>query len=136
MAGTPGFTNEEIREFVHEYHLQPHGTKGVWLALQSFTRCQFEGWRRTVFSGDLDRNLVPRDAGVMTIPPGARTAFEKTREKERTVHAKEKSQLVGRIRELEQVNEALGKAIGLVHEMNVPEPAQTEATVTPEKEHS
>ena len=28
---SPGYTTVEIREFVHEYQLQPHGTKGAWL---------------------------------------------------------------------------------------------------------
>ena len=32
MSIAPGWTSEEIREFVHEYQLVPHGSKGSWLA--------------------------------------------------------------------------------------------------------
>jgi hypothetical protein len=32
MSISPGFTVAEIREFVHEYHRQPKGQKGPWLA--------------------------------------------------------------------------------------------------------
>ena len=32
MTASVGFTVAEIREFVHEYHVQPHGRKSSWLA--------------------------------------------------------------------------------------------------------
>ena len=31
MSISPGFTAAEIREFVHEYQVQPHGQKALWL---------------------------------------------------------------------------------------------------------
>jgi hypothetical protein len=77
--------------------------------------------------GDLDRNLIPREHGNMARTNGEWSAFEKARAKEIAQHESEVEQLKGRIRELEGTNTALGKAIGLLHELNVPEPdtAQT-----------
>ena len=31
MSISPGFTTEQIREFVHQYEIQPYGQKAVWL---------------------------------------------------------------------------------------------------------
>jgi hypothetical protein len=122
-----GYTRDEIRELVHEYHLQPYGTKKIWLAKQSMTEWTFRRWRKLVFEGDLDRNLLPREHGGMARTNGELSAFEKARAKEIAEHQSEVEQLKGRIRELEGTNTALGKAIGLLHELSVPEPdtAQT-----------
>ena len=117
-----GFTRDEIRELVHEYHLQPYGTKKTWLANQSMTEWTFRRWRKLVFEGDLDRNLIPREHGGMTRTNGEWSAFEKARAREIAQHESEVEQLKGRIRELEGTNSALGKAIGLLHELSVPEP--------------
>jgi hypothetical protein len=117
-----GFTREEIREFVHEYYVQPYGTKGTWLVSQSVPVKTFRQWRKMVFEGDLDRNLIPREHGGMARTNGEWSAFEKARATEIAEHQSEVEQLKGRIRELEGTNTALGKAIGLLHELNVPEP--------------
>lgn len=122
MTGTRGFTTTEVREFVHEYYLQPHGTKGAWLKKQQFTPGQFRRWQRTLLEGDLDRNLIPRKHGGMTRSRGEWTAFEKARAKEIAEHEAQVAQLNARIRELEGTNSALGKAIGLLHERSEPEP--------------
>ncbi|MCT1999497.1 hypothetical protein M3C58_15150 [Brachybacterium muris] len=122
MSGMRGFTAIEIREFVHEYYLQPHGTKGSWLKKQPFTPNQFRRWRKTLLEGDLDRNLIPREHGGMTRSRGEWTAFEKARAKEIADHEAQISQLNARIRELEGTNSALGKAIGLLHERSEQEP--------------
>lgn len=122
MVGTPGYTRDEIREYVHEYHLQAHGTKQAWLARQSFSPHQFKRWRKALFEGDLDRNLIPREHGGMSRTRGEWTAFEKARAKELAEHETEVEQLKERIHELEGTNDALGKAIGLLHGLSVPEP--------------
>lgn len=83
MTISPGYTTVEIREFVHEYRLQPHGTKGAWLAARDVPYERFRRWRDTVFEGDLDRGLIPREGSGMTVPPGKRTALERERAKER-----------------------------------------------------
>ena len=59
----------------------------------------------------------------MTRTNGEWSAFEKARAREIAEHQSEVEQLKDRIRELEGTNSALGKAIGLLHELSVPEPA-------------
>ncbi len=58
----------------------------------------------------------------MTVPSAKRTALEKARAAERAAHEAEVAKLSKRIRELEGTNDALGKAIGLLHAMNEQEP--------------
>ncbi|WP_328992390.1 hypothetical protein OG394_39060 [Kribbella sp. NBC_01245] len=67
----------------------------------------------------------------MSVPSGNRTALEKARAAERAAHAAEVAKLSKRIRELEGTNEALGKAIGLLHAMNEHEPADARTTNDP-----
>ena len=120
---TVGLTREEIREYVHQYNLQPHGTRTAWLQQQPFSKATFYRWNRMVFDGDLDRNLVPRDHGSMNTSSSQRSAFEKARAKEQAEHDAELKALRERVRQLEGTNEALGKAIGLLHALNEQEPA-------------
>ncbi|WP_427016415.1 hypothetical protein ACQCSX_16960 [Pseudarthrobacter sp. P1] len=128
MSGiTQGYTRDEIRGFVHEYYLQPHGKRKAWLDSKSLTVWTFRQWRTMVFEGDLDRTLVPRDDGGMTRKNGERSAFEKMRAREIAEHQSDISKLEKRIAELEGTNEALGKAIGLLHELSVPEPETKQA---------
>jgi hypothetical protein len=75
MSISPGFTPAEIREFVVEYHLLPHGQKGPWRAAQGVSVRQLRRWEAAVFVGDLDRGLIPREGGAMTVPPAKRTAL-------------------------------------------------------------
>lgn len=126
-----GLTLEEIREFVHEYHVQPYGQKGFWLAERGVTEARLRRWRSAVFEGDLDRGLIPREGGPVTVPPGKRTALERARAAERAAHEAEVAKLTARIRELEGTNDALGKAIGLLHAMSEHEPASSPTTPDP-----
>lgn len=127
---TTGYTREEIRETMHQYYLQPHGTKQAWLAEHSIPVWKIQQWRKLVYEGDLDRNLIPRDHGSMSSTPSRRSAFEKARAKEIAEHQKEVNQLKERISNLEGANNALGKAIGLLHDMNAPE-SDTPQTTDP-----
>lgn len=121
-VATHGQTREEIRQVVHEYYLQPYGTRAAWLASQSVPSWKFRQWRKMVYEGDLARNLIPRDDGIMARTSGERSAFEKARVQEIAEHQSEVEQLKDRIRVLEGSNTALGKAIGLLHDLNAPEP--------------
>ena len=123
--GIQGYTREEIREFMHEYYLQPPETKTVWLAARQVPDGMLRRWRKLVFEGDLDRNLIPRDHGGMARTSGERSALEKARAKEIAKHQSEVEKLKKRIAELEGTNSALGKAIGLLHELSVPGPDTT-----------
>lgn len=67
----------------------------------------------------------------MTVPPSKRTALEKARARERAAQEAEVARLTARVRELEGTNEALGKAIGLLHAMNEQEPAAPRTRTDP-----
>ena len=124
MSVSAGFTTAEIREFVFEYLLVPHGRKGPWLAGRGVSEWQLRRWQMAVFEGDLDRGLVPREGSPVTVPPMKRTAIARVRAAERAAHEAEIAKLNARIRELEETSSALGKAIGLLHAMNEQEPAE------------
>ena len=47
-----GFTVDEIREFVHDYEVQPFGTKLAWLAGSGVSYERLRNWRSAVFEGD------------------------------------------------------------------------------------
>jgi hypothetical protein len=120
-----GFTAAEICELVFEYHGVAHGSKGQWLAERGLTNRQLWRWRDSVFGGDLDRGLIPRQGSAVMRSPAENTAIARRRAAEHAAHGAEVDRLAARIHELEQVNEALGKAIGLLHERNEHEPADT-----------
>jgi hypothetical protein len=122
-----GFTAVEIEEFVYEYHRQPFGQKGSWLAGRGVTSHRLRRWQAAVFDGDLDRGLIPREGSGVTIPPAKRTALAQAAAAEQA--QAELARLRARVHELEQnneglekANEALGKAIGLLHAMREHEP--------------
>ncbi|MDP9820647.1 hypothetical protein J2S59_001229 [Nocardioides massiliensis] len=131
MSISAGFTTEQIREFVHQYEIQPHGQKAIWLKSQRVSYDRLRRWRSAVFDGDLDRGLIPRDGGLVTVPPEKRTGIEKQRARERAAQEAELARLNARVCELEQTNEALGKAIGLLHQMSEQEPAVNRPTTDP-----
>jgi len=122
MTGIPGFTREEIREFVFQYALVPHGHKAEWLASKPFSGDQLRRWRDMVFHGDLDRGLVPREHWVMSDHSKAWEGLERDRAALIAAHDTEVAHLKARISELEGVNDALGKAIGLLHDLSGKEP--------------
>lgn len=122
MSISPGFTTEQIREFVHQYEIQPYGQKAVWLVSQGVSYDVLRRWRTAVFDGDLDRGLIPREGGVVTVPSEKRTGIERQRAEERAEQQAELARLNARVCELEETNAALGKAIGLLHQMSEQEP--------------
>lgn len=126
-----GYSTEEIREHVAAYQRQPHGTKTAWLEQQPFSEYQIRRWRLMVYAGDVDKHLVPREAGGMKYPGRHLAEFERQRQTELIEHQAEVSKLQARIAELEGTNEALGKAIGLLHQMNEQEPAANPTTTDP-----
>ncbi|WP_240607307.1 hypothetical protein [Cryobacterium aureum] len=64
----------------------------------------------------------------MKVPPAQRAALERMRAAEHAAHLAEVDTLNARVRELEETNTALGKAIGLLHAMSEEEPAATPTT--------
>lgn len=131
MSISAGFTAEQIREFVHEYELQPYGRKRAWVDGQEFSYDRLRRWQLAVFEGDLDRGLIPREGGGVTVPPEKRTGIERQRARERAKQEAELARLNARVRELEETNAALGKAIGLLHQLSEQEPAANQPTTDP-----
>lgn len=125
MSISPGYTNEQIRQIVHGYEHQPFGTKLAWLQEQGVSYDRFQRWRSAVVAGDLDRGLVPRHGGVMTSPSRRRAIVDHCNAHDQQA---ELDRLTKRVEELEATNEALGKAIGLLHRLNVHEPGATQTT--------
>ena len=117
MPITPGWTVKQIRDFVYAYERLPYGTKTAWLAAQGVSPAQVRRWRDTIFDGDLDAGLIPRQGGDMTSRGERRQLV-----RQEAAHAVEIEQLQARVQELETVNEALGKAIGLLHKLSEQEP--------------
>ena len=64
----------------------------------------------------------------MTVPPAKRTAMAMAQTAKQDRDEAELARLQARVRELEQANEALGKAIGLLHAMNAQEPGAAPTT--------
>jgi len=131
MSISPGFTVAEIRELVIDYNLLPYGQKGPFLAARGVSNRQFRRWQATVFAGDVDRGLIPREGENMTVPPAKRKALAKADAVKQDRDEAELARLQARVRELEATNSALGKAIGLLHAMNAEEPDTTPTTNDP-----
>lgn len=120
MVMSPGFTTKEIREYVQEYENLRHGQKGIWLAEQPFSDKTLFKWRDAIYDGDLERGLVPREGIGMKKTPTERR--EISEQEELRARASRVTALEARVRELEETNEALGKAIGLLHTLSGQEP--------------
>jgi hypothetical protein len=131
LTVSAGFTTEEIVELVHEFQVQRYGRKEAWLSEQGISRSRMQRWCAAVFAGDLDRGLIPRQGSDMNVPPGKRRALAASRAKEIAGHDAEVARLEARVKELEEVNAALGKAIGLLHQMSEQEPDETPAPPDP-----
>jgi hypothetical protein len=129
---SPGFTTAEMVELVHEYHLQPHGRKASWLVDRGLTYHRLRRWRESLYEGDLDRGLVPREGSYVPTPPVKRTAIATARAAEAARHEAELARLRARVDELEQTNQALGKAIGLLHARSEQGPDATPTTNDPD----
>lgn len=69
----------------------------------------------------------------MNTTPNQRLAFETARAREKAEHEAELAALRERVHQLEGTNEALGKAIGLLHALNEQEP---EPSTTSEPKNS
>lgn len=129
MSISAGYTNAEIRDLVYAYEQQPHGSKSSWIEGQPFTITQMRRWQAAVFDGgDLERGLIPRQG--MTVPSSQEFRRRTAKTDNQARQEAEIVRLQARVRELEGTNDALGKAIGLLHQLNEPEP-DTQTTIEP-----
>lgn len=119
MSISAGYTREQVQELVYAYEHQPHGSKGAWLKDRGISYDRFRRWRLAVVDGDVARGLVPRESSPMVSPPRRHAAAQHCNGQEQQV---EIGRLARRVQELQATNEALGKAIGLLHLLNEQEP--------------
>lgn len=150
MTISRGYTSDDIRAFVAEYDIIPFGKKLQWVEQQSFTKWQLYRWMRAILSGDLDRGLIPRENGTMSIPSCRKNRSEAlapnrdkdlaaqlaAKEKELAAKDVEINRQAEQIHRLEEATDALGKAIGLLHDRDVHESAPSQSTAIPRPKSS
>lgn len=127
MSISPGYTAEEIRGIVEAYYQQPYRMKQSWLESQGIGYKRFRRWRDSVYIGDLDRGLIPRGGGGLSINHERQQRLARDRDATLAARDAEIARLNARLSALERVNDALGKAIGLLHERNEHEPADSQS---------
>jgi len=121
MSITPGWTAQQIRDFVYDYESQPFGGRAEWLAERGVSYGQLRRWRSAAFDGDLEEGLIPRE--------GLSVSVRRQIIKREAGRIAEIDQLKAHVKELKEVNDALGKAIGLLHKLSEQEPAASTTTV-------
>lgn len=131
MTVSVGYSAEEIGDFVRAYESQPYGTKLSWLADQGVSHGRLRRWTEAVHFGDVLRGMVPRDDVHVSESQGIRRLQSKAVAAERAAHAAQLAALQARVNELEAVNDALGKAIGLLHQMSEQEPDENQGPGEP-----
>lgn len=125
------FTPEEKRGFVLEYLDQRHGSKTAWFQDKPFSRRQLARWRAAYLHGDLDRDLVPRKTRDMTSRPARLQDLEKLFAQQQRDHDAAVAQLQEENTSLRAANDALGKAIGLMHKWSEHTPDENPAPREP-----
>ncbi len=132
MRGRQRWTAGERAELVAEYLLVRHGQKGPWLAQRGIDSRMMASWRTAFFFGDLERELVPRDTSSMSPLDGVRMRqMEALLQQEREARAADQVRHVEEVDRLSQANEALGKAIGLLHDHVVKREPMDESSPKP-----
>jgi hypothetical protein len=122
------WSSVEKASLVAEYLVLPYGTKLAWLAERRITHDRMRVWRLAYLYGDLDRELAPRDTSTMSVSDAARV-----RQLELALEAEHKARLVdserftAELERMQQVNDALGKAIGLLHDRAVRQEPEAES---------
>lgn len=119
------FTTDEKREFVLDYLQQRHGSKTAWLQDKPFSLRQLARWRSAYLHGDLDRDLVPRKTRGMTSHPARLEDLEKLLTQQQREHDAQLAELHEENSSLRAANDALGKAIGLMHKWSEHTPDDT-----------
>ncbi|GAB3948376.1 hypothetical protein GCM10028828_20820 [Corynebacterium tapiri] len=126
------FTPEEKRQAVIDYLNVPFGSKRQWVSQQPFTYNNIRTWRMAYLNGDLDRGLLPRHSdGMDPVRNEAMRKLEQRLKDQEQRHQHELEQLRREAQSLREANDALGKAIGLMHTFSVHKPDDTPTPNTP-----
>lgn len=132
------YSTQEKVDLVEEYMFVRNGHKQAWCEARGLTVHRVNSWRRAYLYGDLAKGLVPRDASQMSIRDGARYhEVLRALRAEEDSHKHDVETLQARIDQLEASNAALGKAIGLLHDLSEPKqephtPSEPEAGPAPQ----
>lgn len=118
------YSAEEKAVLVAEYMSIQYGQKRAWLVDQGIGSTTMGKWRKAYFFGDLEQALVPRDTSSMSVSDGARlkqlelqlAAEKQARAAEQERHVEQQRRHAAEVERLNKVNDALGKAIGLLHD--------------------
>lgn len=102
----------------------PHGSKTGWAAEQGVSVGTLATWRKAYVFGDLAEGLVPRDTSGMEPFTSARMAqlekqlaeHKKQLVAEKAARLADEHRHQAEVARLEAVSDALGKAIGLLHD--------------------
>lgn len=149
MARVHDFTVDEKFELVVGYMEAPYGTKAKWLEDRGISRRVMGTWRNAYLGGDLRRGLVPRSP--KKVPgPGQRMVELEAKVKDQDEEAAKAQRRYERELEAQQlkyerlleeqrrelakekgISAALGKAIGLLHELNERGPADSPKSSDP-----
>ena len=107
----------EKAALVAEYLGVQHGQKMIWLKERGIAHNTMGEWRKGYFYGDLERELIPRDTSGMTVSEGARIRqLELLLAQEKAARESDRARHETEVERLNQVTDALGKAIGLLHD--------------------
>lgn len=122
------WSSVEKASLVAEYLVLPYGTKLKWLAERGISPDRMRLWRLAYLYGDLDRELTPRDTSTMKVSDAARVRqLEFALEAERKARLLDSERFTAELERMQQVNEALGKAIGLLHDHAVRQEPEAES---------
>lgn len=125
MSGLMGYTSEELEALVHEYVGLGYGKKTAWLERKGITKHHIGVFRAAVFDGDLDRGLYPRKGSRMSFEGHRKLAAARRANQPEDVIARQQEKIERLEAELatqRQVSASLGKAIGLLQQVNEQEP--------------
>lgn len=110
-------TAAEKADLITEYIAVPHGKKTQWRQEHNLSANDVCKLKRQYFGGDLDRDLTPRTIGSMDKPSARLVQLERLLAQ----REEEIERLHSELDKANQVNDALGKAIGLVEKYSDPD---------------
>lgn len=128
MSISPGYTAEQIRGIVEGYYRQPYGARRSWLEGQGISYHRFLRWRYSVYAGDLERGLIARTGGGLSMNHERQKRLARDRDAVLAARDAEIARLTARLVAAERTNDVLGKAIGLLHTRNEQESDETPTT--------
>lgn len=112
-------SREKRAELIEQYMALPRSQKRAWIKERGLTFSQMSNWRKAYIFGDLAEGRIPRDTMPMELEMSARLAdLQRRLGREMDARLAERKAHEEEVARLQAMNDALGKAIGLLHERN------------------